>query len=136
MQTRKKRKKQGKETENDDGVKEMEELNYVLEKNFLRRSNDRKISEGNYIWQTSNGSSGSLFTKRQNVFSIRFRIYLTEIHEIFFEKNYWMVWNYFIFGRYRRMFEFRVRSKRMFRIWTTPKIRCIFLIIMYFILLL
>lgn len=49
MQTRKKRKKQGKETENDDGVKEMEELNYVLEKNFLRRSNDRKISEGNYI---------------------------------------------------------------------------------------
>ena len=45
-------------------TKEKEELNYVLEKNFLRRSNDREISEGNCVWQTGDGFSPcSLLTR-------------------------------------------------------------------------
>lgn len=110
------------------GMKEMEELNYVLEKNFVRRSNDRKISEGNCVWQTSNGSSGSLFTKRQNVFSIRFRIYLTEIHEIFFERNHWII---LLLEGIEECSNSEWEAEEHFEFEQLQKIGCIFLIIMY-----
>lgn len=90
---------------------EREELNYVLEKNFLRRSNDREISEGNCVWQTADDSPCSLFTKAAEcVFRSLSNLPYRDSRSLF-QRESLDPPNLFYF--YRKALEFRARERQI-----------------------